>query len=58
MAALAASSAPLSSGELAQLFKQGRRLEARIASTLASLVRTGFIASFDSGARFILRRPA
>src|SRR5205823_4337671 len=58
MAALAAASSPLSAGELAQLFKHGRKSEARIAATLASLVRTGFIASLDNGARFALRRAA
>jgi hypothetical protein len=58
MAALAAAPAPLAPGELAQFFRQGRRSEARIAATLASLVRTGFIAALDNGARFALRRSA
>src|SRR6476620_327894 len=48
MAALAAAPAPLAPGELAQLFRQGRRSEARIAATLASLARTGFIAALDN----------
>jgi hypothetical protein len=58
MAALAAAPAPLAPGELAQFFRQGRRSEARIAATLASLARTGFIAALDNGARFALRRSA
>jgi hypothetical protein len=58
MAALAAASAPLSAGELAQTFKQGRKVEARISATLASLARTGFIAVADGGKKFAIRRAA
>jgi hypothetical protein len=58
MAALAAASAPLSAGELAQAFKQGRKVEARISATLASLARTGFIAVADGGKKFAIRRAA
>jgi hypothetical protein len=58
MAGIAATSAPLSAAELAQQFKQGRKSEARIAATLASLVRAGFISSLDGRVRFTLRRAA
>ena len=58
MMALADASAPISAGELAQGFKQGRKAEARVAATLASLARTGFIAVSDGGRRFSLRRAA
>jgi hypothetical protein len=58
MSALAAASEPLGPSELAQGFKQGRKAEARIKATLASLARTGFIAVHDGGRRFSLRRAA
>ena len=58
MAALALASSPLSAAELALKFKQGRRLEPRIAATLASLVRSGFISAAGEGTRFALRRAA
>ena len=58
MAALAATAAPLSPLDLAQGFKQGRKVELRVKATLASLARTGFIAVHDGGRRFALRRVA
>ena len=58
MAALALASASVSAGELAQGFKQGKKAEARIAATLSSLARTGFISALDGGKRFTLRRIA
>jgi hypothetical protein len=58
MAALADASAPVSAGDLAQGFKQGGKAKARIEATLASLARTGFIAVYDGGRKFSLRRVA
>ncbi len=58
MAALASASGPLTAGELAQGFKQGRKAEGRVLATLASLARTGFIAVYEGGKRFALRRAA
>ena len=58
MAALAVQSASVNAAELARSFKQGKRCEARVAATLASLVRTGFIAASRDGASFGLRRAA
>ncbi len=58
MASLAEASKPVSAGDLAQGFKQGRKAEARVAATLATLARTGFIAVSDGGRRFSLRRAA
>jgi hypothetical protein len=57
MAALAASEGQVSAAQLSQTFKQGRKVEARVAATLSSLARTGFIASASRGAAFSLRRP-
>lgn len=57
MAALAASEGQISAVVLSQSFKQGRKVEARMAATLSSLARTGFIASAARGAAFSLRRP-
>ena len=50
--------APISAAELVRGFKQGRKAEARVAATLSSLARTGFISAHDSGRRFALRRVA
>ncbi len=58
MAALAMANAAVTAGELAQGFKQGRKAEARIAATLSSLARTGFISAEAGGKKFSLRRVA
>jgi hypothetical protein len=58
MAALAMANASLSAGELAQGFKQGKKAETRIAATLSSLARTGFISAETGGKKFTLRRAA
>jgi hypothetical protein len=58
MAALAVAPEAVTAGELAQNFKQGKKAEARIAATLSSLARTGFISALDGGKRFSLRRVA
>lgn len=47
---------PLSSTEIARRYAQGRRVEPRIAATLAALVRLGHVAA--DGTRFSLRRAA
>lgn len=58
MAALADSPTAVTADELAQNFKQGKKAEARIAATLSSLARTGFISVGDGGKKFSLRRAA
>jgi Fe2+ or Zn2+ uptake regulation protein len=58
MAALAASSAPLSALDIAQGFRQGRKVEPQVRATLAAIARMGFIAVHDGGSRFALRRAA
>jgi hypothetical protein len=52
------SSEPLSAAEIAATFKQGRKVEKRIAFTLQALARLGHLASSDSGRSFSLRRVA
>jgi hypothetical protein len=52
MAALAQAHSALSPTELAQSFKHGRKVEAKIAANLASLARTGFIS--PDGGRYSL----
>jgi hypothetical protein len=52
MAALARAQAALSPAELARSFKQGRKVEDKIAANLASLARTGFIS--PDGGRYSL----
>ena len=44
MAALANASAPLDAAALAARFRQGRRVEPKIASVLGALLRMGFMA--------------
>ena len=56
MASLASAGAPLSALDIAQGYKQGRKVEPRVKATLASLARTGFIAVHEGGRRFGLRR--
>ncbi|MCA3574385.1 MAG: class I SAM-dependent DNA methyltransferase [Aestuariivirga sp.] len=58
MAALAASSAPLSAADIAVTFRQGRKVEPQVRATLAAMARMGFIAVHDAGTRFALRRAA
>ncbi len=58
MAALAVATAAVTPGELAQGFKQGKKAELRIAATLSSLARTGFISAEAGGKKFSLRRVA
>jgi SAM-dependent methyltransferase len=56
MALLGKSSEPMDPSSVAAQFKQGRRVEPRIASTLAALVRMGFVSSADGVRGFTLRR--
>ncbi len=58
MSALAAATAPLSAGDIAAGFRQGRKVEPAIRATLAALARMGFIAVHDGGRSFALRRAA
>ena len=58
MSALAAATAPLSAGDIAAGFRQGRKVEPPIRATLAALARMGFIAVHDGGKSFALRRAA
>ena len=58
MAALALAPFVVSAGELAQGFKQGKKAEVRIAATLSSLARTGFISAVDGGRKFSIRKAA
>jgi hypothetical protein len=57
MTSLAISEGQVSRAALSQTFKQGCKVEARVAATLSSLARTCFIASAARGAAFSLRRP-
>jgi hypothetical protein len=56
MAALAASARPLDAAGVAATFRQGRRVEPKVAAVLGALTRMGAIAA-DRG-RFALRRAA
>jgi hypothetical protein len=58
MAALANASAPLDAAVLAARFRQGRRVEPKIASVLGALLRMGFASGSDGGRRFSMRRAA
>jgi hypothetical protein len=57
MAALAAAGGPLDATALAASYRQGRRVEAKVAAVLMALARMGFVASAD-GRTFALRRAA
>jgi hypothetical protein len=58
MAALAAAAGPVDAATLAAGFRQGRRVEAKVAAVLLALSRMGFAASADGGRTFALRRAA
>jgi hypothetical protein len=57
MAALADSIAPLTSTVIATRFKQGRRIETKVAAVLSSLARMGIIGTAGASGAFHLRRP-
>jgi hypothetical protein len=56
MQALADSTAPLSATAIATRFKQGRKIEPKVAAVLSSLSRMGIIAAAEAGKSFHLRR--
>jgi hypothetical protein len=56
MAALAQYDDDVTSAKLALGFKQGKKCEPRVAATLASLSRTGFIATTKDNTAFAIRR--
>jgi hypothetical protein len=56
MAALAVSDGSITAAVLSRQFKQGRKVEARVAATLSSLARTGFISAAAKGDTFAIRR--
>ena len=58
MAALAAAKGPLDPATLAATFRQGRRVEPKVAAVLMALARMGYVASPDRGRTFALRRAA
>lgn len=58
MAALAKAPAALDAAALAASFRQGRRVEAKIAAVLGALARMGFVATPDGGRTFLLRAAA
>jgi len=55
---LASAPGPLSAGEIAARFRQGKRVEKDIALTLRAFVRFGDLASPDGGRTFLLRQVA
>jgi hypothetical protein len=58
MAALAAAAGPLDAAAVAGTFRQGRRVEGKVAAVLLALARVGYVATVDGGRRFALRRAA
>jgi len=58
MSVLATASHPVSIGEIAASFAQGKRVEKRVALTILALLRLGHLASIDGGESFSLRRSA
>lgn len=57
LSTLAAASAPLDAAAIAGGFRQGKRVEAKVASILAALTGYGTVWTPD-GRRFLLRRVA
>ena len=55
---LAASSAPLTAGDIASRFRQGKRVEREVFLTLKAYVRHGHVTTTDGGRTFELRRAA
>ena len=58
MAALAAAPAPVDPAALAASFRQGRRVEPKVAAVLRALARMGYVAALDGGRTYRLRRAA
>ena len=57
-AMLAGAAGPLTAAEIAQRFKQGKKVERDIALTLRAYVRYGDVTSPDGGRTFALKRAA
>ena len=58
MAAFGQFNAPITAAELAKTFKQGKKVEARVAETLKVLAAYGQIFATDKGTRFSTRKAA
>jgi hypothetical protein len=58
MAVLAGAAAPLDAASLAGRFRQGKRVEGKVAAVLAAGLRQGFVRSPDGGATYQLPRAA
>ncbi|MCX5493254.1 hypothetical protein OSH11_00905 [Kaistia dalseonensis] len=58
MAVLSRASGPLDAATLAASFRQGRRIEPKVAAILAALARTGTALSSDRGRSFWARQAA
>lgn len=56
MAMLSESGIPINAPAIASRFKQGKRVEAKVSSTLAAVARMGFIVQSADGSGFSLRR--
>lgn len=57
-AALLDAATPLDSTAIAATFRQGRKIESKVAATLSALARLGHLATTDDGARYWLQRAA
>lgn len=58
MRVLATASEPLSVGQIARTFAQGKAIEKRVALIILALARLGHLSSSDGGGTFVLRRVA
>jgi len=58
MSALASAAAPMTAAAIAMQFKQGKRIQARVAEVLNAIARIGFVSTLDKGETFTLRRVA
>lgn len=58
MSALASAAAPMTAAAIAMQFKQGKRIQARVAEVLNAIARIGFVSTLDKGETFTLRRAA
>jgi type I restriction-modification system DNA methylase subunit len=58
MSALASASASMSAAAIAMQFKQGRRVQPKVAEILNAIARIGFVSTGDKGETFTLRRAA
>jgi hypothetical protein len=58
MAALAEASKAMDARSVSATFKQGQKVEAKVAAVLASLARMGFVGVSQTGKEFSLKRAA